>query len=100
MFALHFVQAVADSVQEVVVRAQDGTVQIELDYGLRLADRGELTCVVCALELLLGDIGCVLHDLAGLAIEVEDRVVRSLYPKLPAAARNALVLTSIELPVT
>src|ERR1700676_760311 len=88
---LDFIRGIAQSFQEVVVGGEDGSVHAEFDDRLRLADGRNLALEVGLDQLLLGDVGGVLYDLERLAVEVEDRVVRSLDPNFPAALADAFV---------
>ena len=91
MLALDFVQGIAQCSEEVVVGRDDGSVHIELDHCLRLADSRNLSLVVGIEQLLLRYVGSVLYDLEGFAVEVEDRVVGGLNPDFLAALADAFV---------
>jgi hypothetical protein len=95
--ALDFVQGVPHHVEEIPVGGQDGAVEFELDDGLRTVDGVHLAIQVGKLHPLLRHVGRELDDLVGLAVGVEDRVVRRLDPHLLAALAEALVLRRLEL---
>ena len=61
--ALHLGERIAEHVQELVVRRDDGSVQFELDDAHRLVDRGNLPGMVGRQELLPGDVGREFDDL-------------------------------------
>ena len=102
MLALDLLERVAQRAEEVVVGRDDRAVHVELDHRLGLADGLDLALEIRVLQFLLGDVGGVLDDLEGLAVEVEDRIIRRLDPNLFTAFPNALefvghVLTAVEL---
>ena len=97
VLALHFLQRVAQRLQEVAVGAQDVALEVELDHRLALADGGDLAGHVGVAQLLGADVGGVLHHLEGLALGVEDRVVAGLDPDFLAALAVALVLAGVVL---
>ena len=82
MDAPDLVPLIAESVQKVVVGGDDGPVEVELDGGLRLVHRRDLSLELGGPVALLGDVGGELDDLVGLAGSVEDRVVGGLDPDL------------------
>gem|GEM_PF-6156746 len=89
-------QGVAHRGKEIVVGRQDVALQVELDDGLGLVDRGELSCEVRREELLRRDVGGELDHLARRAGAVEDRIVGGLDPDLAAILADPAVLTGIE----
>ena len=97
VLALDLLQAVTQRIQEVLIRGQDGAVELELDDRLRLVDRGHLAFEVGVLEFLCGDVGRELDDARDLAGAVDQRIVARLNPDFLAALGDALVLAGIEL---
>jgi hypothetical protein len=96
MLALDLVERVAERLQKVVVGVEHDAVEGELDHGLRLADRRDLTFEVGGLGLLRGDVGRELHHLVGLAVPAHHRIVGGLDPDLAAAFGESLVLGGLE----
>ena len=92
VLALDLVERIAHRAEEILVGGDDRAVHVELDHGLRPADRRDLAGVFHALDLLRGDVGGELDDLERLAVGVEDRVVGRLDPDFLAALAEALVL--------
>jgi len=52
MASLDFLQLVTERLEIVLVGIEDGAVQIELDDGLRLADRGDLALIIAFWSLV------------------------------------------------
>src|ERR1700739_3454915 len=46
MFALDLIQGIAEGIQKILVGGDDSSIHMELDHGLRLADRGGLPGLV------------------------------------------------------
>ena len=85
VLALDLIECVAQRLQKVFVGIEDFSIEREFDDRLRHADRGELSFVICALHLLLGDIRGELYHFDRLALTIKDRVVARLNPDFPAA---------------
>ena len=92
MLALDFGQRIAERLAEILVRSDDGAVELELDHGLGAADGGDLASFRHAADLLRGDIGRDLDDLDRLAVAVKHRIIGRLDPDLAAALRDPLEL--------
>ena len=90
MATLDLLGRVTHHFQEIVVGLKDGAVHLELDHGLRLADRFHLAGIVGVGQLLLGDVGSVFDDLEGLAVEIVDGVIGRLDPDFPPAFADTL----------
>ncbi len=91
------VAVVPDRGQEVVVDREDLAVQVELDDGLRAVHRGGLARVVGAHLLGRGHVDRVLHDLPGLSVDPDDRVVDGLEPDVTTALADPVELAGHEL---
>ena len=96
MLALDFGERVAERVQESVVGGDDGAVEIEFDHRLRAADGRDLAGVFHAAHLFRGDVAGELDHPARLAAAVENGIVGSLNPDLPAALAEALVFPRLK----
>src|SRR5277367_54132 len=92
MPATDFVQRITQGAQEIAVCRDDSAVHVELDYGLRLPDRGNLARKIGGAQLLFGDVGRKLDDLEGLLLLVKNGIVAREDPDLLAALADALVL--------
>src|SRR3954451_4546183 len=57
MAALDLIEPIAHDAQEVLIGGDDRAVEIEFDYGLRTADRGNLAGILEAANLARGDVG-------------------------------------------
>ena len=90
VFAFDLVERVAQRLQEVVVGREHGSIHLELDHRLRLADGRDLAGIVGVAQLLFGDVGGIFHYLEGFAAQVQDGVVGSQNPDFPAALADAL----------
>ena len=77
--------------KKVVVGPHDRSVHLEFNHRLRLADRLNLSGEITIPELLRCDVSGELDHLAGLAGQIEDRVIRRLDPYLFAAFAEAFV---------
>ena len=104
VLALDLIQGIAHGAEEILVRGNDGAVELEFDDRLRPVDRVDLALRldVRFFKLKLGqllrcDVGRVLDDLVGLAVSIEDGIVARLQPNLAPAPGDALVLAGIEL---
>ena len=95
MPSLDLVQPVTESVQEILVRGDDGAVEIEFDHRLRLVNRLELAFAIGAAEFALGDIGGELDHLEWLAATIQKRIIGRLDPDRPPALGDALELPSL-----
>ncbi len=98
MAALDFVEAVSQRVEEVLIGGDDGAVHVEMNDGLGLADRRELSLGVGLAHLAFGDIGCELDDLEWFAVAPLDRVVARLDPNFFAALADPLVFGGLIFP--
>ena len=94
MLALDFVQAIAQHRQEIFVGRDDRTIEFELNHRLRFTDRIDLSGKIGILQRRFGDVGGEFHDLEGLAVVIENRVVGCLNPDLLAALADALVFAA------
>ena len=97
MLALDLVERIADRAEEMIVRGDDGAVEVELDHRLRARDRSDLAGVFHAADLARGDVGGELDHPDGLAAAIEDRIVGGLNPDLPATLGGTLVFRSLKL---
>src|SRR5262245_1602347 len=97
MPALDFGKRVTQCGEEILVRGDDRTVEIELDHGLRAADRSDLAGVLHAANLLGRDVARELDHLHRLAAGIDDRIVRSLDPDLAISLADALELAGLVL---
>ncbi|MNS99592.1 hypothetical protein D3C72_1340000 [compost metagenome] len=93
--AQHFVRAIAHRIQEQLVGADDGAVELELDNGLHLGNRRQLAFAIGLAMLLAGDVGGVLDDLDQPSALVEDRVIGRLQPDIRAVLAYAAVATGV-----
>src|SRR5580698_2306902 len=100
MLASDLLERVAESLQEIVVRGENRTVELELDDRLRLAHGAQLTGEIGSTQLLGGDIRRKLDHLVGLPRGVEHGIVTCLNPDLFAASTESFVLTAVVLAVT
>ncbi|WP_248306878.1 hypothetical protein [Bosea sp. AAP35] len=89
MPALDLGQIVADSPQKIVVGIKDMARQIELDHGLRLADRSDLAFQIGHGLPTGGDVGRELDDLHRLAGAIQDWCVIRQQPDPTAALGHA-----------
>ena len=89
-------QRIAERAQEIFVRGQNLAVHVELDHGLRLADRLDLAGEIRVRQLLRADVGGELHHLERLAGVVEDRIVGGENPDFFPALAETLVLAGLE----
>lgn len=96
MLALNLGERITQRFAEVLVRRHDGAVELELDDGLHPADCGDLGCLRHAVNFLRGDVGRNLHDLDGLAITVEHRIIGRLDPDLATAFCDPLEFAGLE----
>ena len=90
VFAFDLVERVAQRLEEIVVGRDNGSIHLELDHRLRLADGRDLAGIVGVAQLLFGDVGGIFHYLEGFAAQVQDGVVGSQNPDFPAALADAL----------
>jgi hypothetical protein len=92
MLALDLGQRIADRAKEMIVRGDDGAVEVELDDRLRAADRGDLAGILHAADFSCGDVGGELDHPARLATAIEDRIIGGLDPDFAATLGDPLVL--------
>jgi hypothetical protein len=95
MPALDLRKRIAECVQEIIVRRLDRAVQFEQNHGLRLADCGNLARKVRGVQLGLGDVRRVFHDLECTALLVQNRVVGRENPDFLAALADPLELPGL-----
>lgn len=94
MLALDFAKRVTQRVEEILVRGDDSTVQIELDDSLCPANGRGLSGLLQADQFCCRDISRELDDFGDLSV-VQDRIVRPLDPDLPAAFADAFIFRSL-----
>ena len=93
--ASHVGQAIAQQVEDVVVRVEDRAVEVVGDHALGLVEGRDLSLVVGLPKLLVGDDGGAFDDFDRHAVHVEDRVVGGLQPHLPSVAAEAPELAGL-----
>ena len=92
MFADNFFQRIAKGVQKILICRDDRAIHIELNHGLRLADRCNLRGVIGVQYLLGCDIGREFHNFVWFAGLVENRIVGCLNPDFRAVFCKAFIL--------
>ncbi len=99
MLANDLVEGVPGGGAEVLVRCDDGAVDLELDDGLGAIESSELGASDEGGLLLEGDVRGDLDDARGASLAVKDRVVGGAQPQLFAGLGDAPELTLLELAV-
>ena len=96
VLALNIVDVVTHHAEEIFVGIEDVAGHVEFDHGLGLADGSDLAFVLGILELAVGDHGSELDHLVGLAVVVDDGVVRRADPDFATTLADALVVATVE----
>lgn len=92
VLSLDLRERIAHRFQEILVRSEDASVEVEFDHRLRTHDCRNAAGVLQAAGFLRGDVVGKLHDPCDFAGPVEDRGVARLKPDPARTFRQALEL--------
>jgi hypothetical protein len=96
MLALDLRQRITERGQKQVVGGDHRAVEVELDHRLGAADRRQLAAVFHGAQLLRRDVDGELDHLHRLAGFIEDRIVGTLDPDVPAALADPFEFAGLE----